>query len=166
MFKKIGDFQKTWGYESAATEKLFGNLTDEALGQKVTEDGRSLGFLAWHIVTTMNEMFGHAGLEIDAPGPETSVPENASEILAAYKKGAESILKVVAENWSDEELGDEIPMYGEKWPKSGVLYALIAHEGHHRGQMTVLMRQAGLRVPGIYGPAKEEWEQMGMPAMA
>jgi uncharacterized damage-inducible protein DinB len=31
--------------------------------------------------------------------------------------------------------------------------------------MTVLMRQAGLRVPGIYGPAKEEWEEHGMPAM-
>jgi len=26
----------------------------------------------------------------------------------------------------------------------------------------VLMRQAGLRVPGVYGPAKEEWESYGM----
>jgi hypothetical protein len=24
------------------------------------------------------------------------------------------------------------------------------------------MRQAGLRVPGVYGPAKEEWEDLGM----
>jgi uncharacterized damage-inducible protein DinB len=23
--------------------------------------------------------------------------------------------------------------------------------------MTVLMRQAGLKVPGVYGPAREEW---------
>jgi uncharacterized damage-inducible protein DinB len=29
--------------------------------------------------------------------------------------------------------------------------------------MTVLMRQAGLRVPGIYGPAKEDWASMNMP---
>ena len=27
----------------------------------------------------------------------------------------------------------------------------------------VLMRQAGLGVPGIYGPSKEEWATMGMP---
>jgi len=27
-----------------------------------------------------------------------------------------------------------------------------------------LMRQAGLKVPGIYGPSKEEWALMGMPA--
>ncbi|MCK4657684.1 MAG: hypothetical protein KAT85_11650, partial [candidate division Zixibacteria bacterium] len=33
---------------------------------------------------------------------------------------------------------------------------------HHRGQMTVLMRQAGLKVPGVYGPSMEEWEHFGM----
>jgi uncharacterized damage-inducible protein DinB len=32
--------------------------------------------------------------------------------------------------------------------------------------MTVLMRQAGLTVPGCYGPAAEEWATMGIPAMA
>jgi uncharacterized damage-inducible protein DinB len=30
--------------------------------------------------------------------------------------------------------------------------------------MTVLMRQAGLRVPGVYGPSQEEWSQFGMEA--
>jgi hypothetical protein len=30
--------------------------------------------------------------------------------------------------------------------------------------MTVLMRQAGLKVPGVYGPAREEWAGMGMQA--
>jgi hypothetical protein len=29
--------------------------------------------------------------------------------------------------------------------------------------MTVLMRQAGLVVPGVYGPAREEWAVYGMP---
>ena len=28
----------------------------------------------------------------------------------------------------------------------------------------VLMRQAGLAVPGVYGPSKEEWGAYGMPA--
>jgi hypothetical protein len=26
----------------------------------------------------------------------------------------------------------------------------------------VLMRQAGVRVPGVYGPAREEWPEYGM----
>jgi len=42
------------------------------------------------------------------------------------------------------------------------LQVLVVHQAHHRGQMTVLMRQAGLKVPGVYGPAREEWTAYGM----
>ena len=55
-------------------------------------------------------------------------------------------------------------MYGESWSRGAVLMSLIVHQAHHRGQMTVLMRQAGLRVPGVYGPAKEDWAAMNLPA--
>ena len=44
---------------------------------------------------------------------------------------------------------------------AGMLSSLIRHQAHHRGQMTVLMRQAGLPVPGVYGPAREEWKAYG-----
>jgi uncharacterized damage-inducible protein DinB len=55
-------------------------------------------------------------------------------------------------------------MYGEQWSRGAVLSALILHQVHHRAQMTVLMRQAGLKVPGLYGPAREEWAAMNLPA--
>jgi uncharacterized damage-inducible protein DinB len=55
-------------------------------------------------------------------------------------------------------------MYGEKWKRGVTLTVLVTHQAHHRGQMTVLMRQAGLRVTGVYGPAREEWAGMGMSA--
>jgi len=51
-------------------------------------------------------------------------------------------------------------------PKAVTLDLLIKHIIHHRGQMTVLMRQAGLNVPGVYGPSRDEWSQMGMEAPA
>ncbi|WP_258881781.1 DinB family protein [Paenibacillus sp. sptzw28] len=34
------------------------------------------------------------------------------------------------------------------------------HQIHHRGQMTILIRQAGLTAPGIYGPNEEETAAM------
>jgi uncharacterized damage-inducible protein DinB len=68
-------------------------------------------------------------------------------------------------NWKDGMLEEEDDMYGEPWKKGQSLTNLVAHQCHHRGQMTVLMRQAGLRVPGFYGPAKEDWAQMGMDPM-
>ncbi|MCU1290686.1 MAG: DinB [Acidobacteria bacterium] len=166
MYRKIEDFQKDWAYESEATLKLINALTDESLSQKVTNEGRSLGFLAWHLATTLSEMFGHAGLSIDGPAHDSEMPASVAEIASGYAKGSQSLSETLAQNWSDGQLEDELPMYGEQWKKGVILYALICHQAHHRGQITVLMRQAGLKVPGIYGPAREEWEAMGIPAMA
>jgi uncharacterized damage-inducible protein DinB len=53
-------------------------------------------------------------------------------------------------------------MYGEDWLNGLTLRILISHEIHHRGQMTVVMRQAGLRVPDIYGPTRDQWQEWGM----
>jgi uncharacterized damage-inducible protein DinB len=69
----------------------------------------------------------------------------------------------VGENWTDETLLVTDNMYGETWKRGFSLFLLVTHEAHHRGQMTVLMRQAGLTVPGVYGPAKEEWAAIGAP---
>ncbi len=166
MYRKIEDFERDWKYEVEQTTTLLKNLTDESLSQKVTEDGRELGFLAWHIAQTMEEMPKLVGLEIDAPNPETECPTNATEIVTAFETAGNSVLKEVKENWTDETLEQEDDMYGNKWKRGLTLLCLILHQAHHRGQITVLMRQAGLKVVGIYGPAKEEWEEQGMPAMA
>jgi uncharacterized damage-inducible protein DinB len=72
-------------------------------------------------------------------------------------------LEEVKSKWTDATLQMTDPMYGQVWKRGQTLTALIFHQIHHRGQMTVLMRQAGLPVPGVYGPAREEWAQWGMP---
>ncbi|MBK9153405.1 MAG: DinB family protein [Chloracidobacterium sp.] len=165
MFRKINDFTRAWEYEVEATGKVFGMLTDDALGQKVAPDGRDLGFIGWHITQTLNEMPGHVGLKIEGPGPDDAQPKTAAEIAAAFETAARSVSDEVSKNWTDETLLEKDEMYGEIWARGVTLFYLIAHQAHHRGQMTVLMRQAGLTVPGVYGPAKEEWAAMGAPAL-
>ena len=165
MLRKIEDFQKDWAYEVESTGKILSALTDESLSQKVTEDGRSLGFLGWHLTQTLGEMLGLVGLKIDAPGFDKECPTSASDIAVAYEKAGKSVTDEIAKNWTDETLLQKDNMYGDTWARGLTLFYLIAHQAHHRGQMTVLMRQAGLPVPGVYGPAKEEWAAMGAPAM-
>jgi uncharacterized damage-inducible protein DinB len=165
MLRTIEDFKKDWEYEAEATGNVLKALTDASLSQQVTPDGRSLGFLAWHLTQTLPEMLGHVGLKIDGPSHDQACPASAADIASAYEKAAESVTKEVTGNWNDETLLQEDNMYGETWARGLTLFYLIAHQAHHRGQMTVLMRQAGLRVPGVYGPAKEEWAAMGAPAM-
>ena len=164
MYRTIHDFLNDWKYENEATLKVFKNLTDASLNQKVTPDGRSLGFLAWHIVITLGEMGEKAGLKVIAPSEHSSIPINASDIVAAYEKAGASVESEVKEKWNDAILPELIDMYGEKWTRAATLGSLVKHQIHHRAQMTVLMRQAGLKVPGVYGPSREEWLQFGMPA--
>lgn len=165
MFRSIDDFDRAWTMESAGTLKTMRVLTDASLAQPVVPGGRTLGFLAWHITCTLAEMGGAAGLAIDGPHPEKSpMPAKAADIAAAYEAAAAQVVPAVRKAWTDAQLGDVIPMYGDQWPKGLTLAILLHHETHHRAQMTVLMRQAGLAVPGLYGPAKEEWAAMGMPA--
>ena len=141
--------------------KVLKALTDTSLQQKVTSDGRSLGFLAWHIAITLGEMGTKAGLNVAAPAEDSEPPISAAVIASTYESTAASLSHCVQNQWNDSMLPDFIDMYGEPWTRSGMLSALIRHQAHHRGQMTVLMRQANLKVPGVYGPSREEWEQFG-----
>ncbi len=164
MFCSINDFLKSWKDESAKTAQVFLNLTDASLAQCVTPEGRTLGFLAWHITTSVSEMLSTAGMTVRVTEDNDPVPPTAAGIAKVYERAARAVTEAVPAAWTDAQLGDEIPMYGSMWKKSDVLVSLIVHQAHHRGQMTVLMRQAGLKVPGVYGPAREEWAAMGIPA--
>lgn len=165
MYRSLQDFQHDWTEEHAMTHKVMVALTNESLQQKVTPEGRSLGFLAWHIVQSVQAMPAQAGLTVDGPGQDSEIPANAMDIAAAFDHSARSLLDNVLQHWTDDMLPEEIQMYGNTWTRGATLLYLILHQTHHRGQMTVLMRQAGLRVPGTYGPAQEDWASMGMAAM-
>ena len=163
MFRTIEDFEMRWAGERESSLKVMRALTDASLGQMVAPGGRSLGRIAWHIVQTLAEMGGHAGLKVEGADEKAPQPAAAAAIADAYAANAEAVARAVKAAWSDADLPGEIEMYGEKWTRGKALAALITHEVHHRGQMTVLMRQAGLVVPGVYGPAREEWAAYGMP---
>ena len=91
MLRRIEDFQKDWAYEAEMTGKVLNTLTDVSLNQKVSEGGRSLGFLAWHLTQTLGEMLGLVGLKIDAPGFDLECPTVAADIASAYEKAARSV---------------------------------------------------------------------------
>ena len=161
MIRTLDDFFIDWQYESDSTLKVFEALTDKSLQQRVSEEGRTLGKLAWHIVTSIDEMIGRTGLQFSATPHEASQPLSMKEMVEAYRDSKDSIIKSMKEQWTNENLLEEIDMYGELWTVSTVLKTLINHQIHHRGQMTILMRQAGLSVPGMYGPSKDEWLAFG-----
>jgi uncharacterized damage-inducible protein DinB len=163
MISSIKDFELIWSQEFDKTQKVLKHLSDKSLSQPVAPGGRTLGRLAWHVVRTLPEMIGQTGLTIAGPTDQDPVPGTVREIRQAYEKAGLSLLEEVKSKWTDASLQATDTLYGQVWKRGYTLTALIFHQIHHRGQMTVLMRQAGLPVPGLYGPAREEWAQWGMP---
>lgn len=162
MFRRLVDFEKAWDQESQATLKLLKVLTDASLGQAVGPEGRTLGRLAWHITLSIGEMMRRTGLSVQGPAEHAPLPPRLVDIVAAYEQASSSLDEEIRLDWSDQSLESEDEMYGERWKRGITLLALLMHQAHHRGQMTVLMRQAGLKVPGLYGPAREEWAGFGL----
>ncbi len=164
MYRKIEDFVNDWKYESAATLKVLNNLTDESLNKKFNDNVRTPGRLAWHITAAVPITINQAGLHLDGPDRNTPIPSGASEIAETYKKLSAELPEIISQNWTNDSLTEKINVFGENWERGKLLSIIVTHQIHHRAQLTVLMRMADLKVPGIYGPSKEEWAGMGMPA--
>jgi len=160
----VDDFLAVWDYEAEATLKTLGALTDASLVQRFHPNVRTLGRLAWHITQSIPEMGARTGLVLAGPAEDEPIPSSAAALLERYREAAGSLTREVKARWTDAELAVEDDMYGERWPRGRTLFVISGHQAHHRAQMMVLMRLAGLPVPGVYGPTKEEWSRFGMPA--
>ncbi|RAS81929.1 DinB family protein [Priestia endophytica] len=164
MFQSLGSFFKSWEYEAKATQRLLKNLTDESLKQAITSQNWTLGRIAWHTVAAIHIIASNTNLTFEAPSEDWPVPSSAQFIADSYHQASDAFVQALKTQWIDKTLEEPIDFLGRKISNGSLLMFLIQHQNHHRGQMTVLMRQAGLIVPGIYGPSKEEWAEYGMEA--
>src|SRR4051812_44995190 len=164
MYNSISAFINEWNQEAASTQKVLDALTDESLPQRVSPDDRTLGAIAWHIVSSTPGMLIEFGVTVEAVTDESTIPTSAREIAETFRNVSANTSQAVGQQWTDQSLSELKNVFGMEMPRDKMLNMLIKHIIHHRGQMTVLMRQAGLQVPGIYGPSREEWSQMGMEA--
>jgi len=174
MYTSVEEFKKDYAHESATTAKVLGNLTNESLSTCKSSDDPQTNIcqLGWHIATAQDAILGQAGLNITNPAKGSWTPPegtSAQSIVSQYKQAAQDVLEQVGK-WTDAELKTVKNFFGMEWPLGAALSALVHHEIHHRGQLSVMMRQAGLTVPSIYGPNKEETAefiakaQQGQPA--
>lgn len=74
-----------------------------------------------------------------------------------------AFVETLQSKWTDKDLATINDFFGRPMPNSIFLMTLINHQNHHRGQMTVLMRQAGLTVLVCTAPQKKsglrlEWK--------
>ena len=154
MYRKVEDFIEEWTIASEGTANVMKAITDEKLDQSIVPGHSTLGWLAWHLVGAAGA-FGHfAGFNVQGPGHDDPQPTSAQEISKAYETLAQAI-KEEAAKLTDEDLLGDVNSFTGQTKRGKLLRGMIDHQTHHRGQMTVLLRQAGLAVPPVMGPTKE-----------
>lgn len=156
MYRSVEDFLNEWQQESQSTRNLLQHLTDASLAQRIDAEGWTLGRIAWHLAAAPGELMRIAETPIDAPSDDATIPCSAAEIALAYERMAEALAQQVRADWTDAILPEEVSAYGQTWSRGELLTVLLRHQTHHRGQLTVLARQAGLVIPGVCGPSREE----------
>lgn len=166
MFRHLADVASIWSMEAEKTFQILDAIPEAQAHAAVTPEHRDLQRLAWHLCESLAEMPAQMGLHLEGfPGEpwKTPPPATLAEIRKVYATLSEAFLTAL-KGLNNMALAATYPYYGETWTGAFALWVMVAHQTHHRAQMTVVMRQAGLKVPGIYGPAMEEWGHMNLPA--
>ncbi|GIP33530.1 DinB family protein [Paenibacillus sp. J2TS4] len=156
MYRKIDDFIADWNEQTAGTLRVIEAITDDKLGQAIVEGHSTLGWLGWHLATSPAFFTGLVGVKVQPAGTRDDVPGKVSEIAEAYRRMAADVQEGVTSALTDDMLSETVSAMGREMARGKLLRTLLAHDTHHRGQMTVLLRQAGLTVPGVMGPTKEQ----------
>lgn len=155
MYRTVEDFVNDWSNAAQGTIQVLESLSDDKLDQAIVEGHSTLGWLGWHLANSPAFFGSLAGLQVEPAGDPETIPASARTIAEGYKKVAEAV-EEEAKKLTDGKILEKVEAMGTTMPRGALLRTLIDHQTHHRGQMTVLLRQAGLQVPGVMGPTKEE----------
>ncbi len=162
MARIVDSFLGELEQEASTTRRVLERVPGDKLSWRPHPKSMSLGQLALHVAST--------------PGSVAKILENdtyqlqdfnqaeaktAAEILPALEeslKGARAILSTFDDQklmsiWKGQKNGKDIMAV----PRIGVVRGIMFnHWYHHRGQLTVYLRELSVPVPSIYGPSADE----------
>jgi uncharacterized damage-inducible protein DinB len=151
-------------HEMAVTRKVLERVDGAQFGWKPHERSMTLGRLATHVAEI--PQWGQTILT----QPEFNMVEGeykptaaatTAEVLALFDGQVKTIRGLLAartdadlmSTWTFKQNGQEL--FG--MPRAAAWRSWVMnHLIHHRGQLSVYLRQTGSKVPGIYGPSADE----------
>lgn len=150
--------------EAATTRRVLERVPDGKMDWKPAEKSRTLGQLAMHIAQNPGSVASLAASNPasfpDFGGPDPSAA-TAGELLTALDASVAQAKATLAgmddaammESWS-VKAGDRTIFTA---PRIGFLRSIMLnHWYHHRGQLSVYLRELGVPLPSIYGPSADE----------
>jgi uncharacterized damage-inducible protein DinB len=148
--------------EAVTTRRVLERVPHAHLAWKPHEKSMSLGQLALHVATVPAAV---AELCMTSPFqvPPFTQPaaESTAELVPTLERSVERARELL-QGLDDQALASLwILMDGERqvmaMPRGAVLRSIMLnHWYHHRGQLSVYLRQLNVPVPSIYGPSADE----------
>jgi len=106
MYSSIVGFIDDWNQEAASTQNILDALTNISLQQQVSSDDRTLGRIAWHIVTSTPGMLSEFGINVPEVENTKTVPQSAKEIAGIFRRVSSDTAHAVKEQWTDASLSE------------------------------------------------------------
>ncbi len=149
--------------ESGTTRNVLTRVPADKLAWKPHTKSMHLGQLAHHIATLpggiaqMATLDGMDMSQFTSPPP----PDTLDAILAEFDAGVAQAKQVIGSFDDAKMAGMWTLSMGDKVlltvPRAGLLRTILFnHLYHHRGQLTVYLRELDVPVPSVYGPSADE----------
>lgn len=150
--------------EAVTTRRVLERIPQDQFGWRPAERSRTLGELAQHIATNPGAVCRLAATNpAQAPtfGQTETPPTSTAALLISLEASLDEARRILG-GMSDSDLvetwrlmaGDHQVM---AMPRIAFLRSvLLNHWYHHRGQLTVYLRELDVPVPSIYGPSADE----------
>jgi uncharacterized damage-inducible protein DinB len=155
-------------HEAATTRKCLERIPDDKLSWKPHEKSMTMGQLAthiaemanWAVVTAKTDEF-----DMNPPGGQpyqSPVMKSTKEVVSFFDKNVAEAKTAISgvtddskwmETWTLKNAGQT----AMAMPRIACMRSFVLnHIVHHRGQLSVYLRENDIPVPSIYGPSADE----------
>jgi uncharacterized damage-inducible protein DinB len=150
--------------ETGITRRLLERVPDDKLGWKPHQKSMTLGRLALHVAELPSwgsMVLKDTELNLDTSAYKPVEPQSRAEVLAKFDETVVGTRKALAEVTDGELMmmwtlkADGKAMFS--MPRVAVIRGMVMnHMIHHRGQLSVYLRENDVPIPSIYGPSADE----------
>jgi uncharacterized damage-inducible protein DinB len=149
--------------EAQTTRRVLERVPGDQLAWRPHEKARTLGELALHVAMVPGGVAELVASPSPAQAPEFTdpSPKSVSELIPALDQSIAKARKVLGGMNDATLMATWRLMQGDRVlfavPRVAMLRSvMLNHWYHHRGQLTVYLRELGVPIPSIYGPSADE----------
>jgi uncharacterized damage-inducible protein DinB len=159
----IDDLVQELEQEAQATRRVLERVPQEKLHWKPHPKSMTLGQLAMHVANlpgAIAEISTRPSFDVQTPIPRPDA-NSTSEVLRVFDESM-GRARTHLRSMRDADLATPWRMMNgnqELWaiPRAAFLRSvMLNHWYHHRGQLTVYLRETGALVPAVYGDSADE----------